>query len=179
MDINILEEHATAIIRIKVRGVKLQSDCKEVSHSGPWEGNWAQWAGKTRAQNQSVQLTRIVMLWWSTELWEWHGPIGKKKTTSVALVRCDCYLSAKSVPTFADRGCHVVSATDPYSRIFGFLDRSHYCFFQVAHQLYSQSWVDPVSYPLLLRKSGSAGNRIQDLWICSQEIWLLDHRGGQ
>jgi hypothetical protein len=32
---------------------------------------------------------------------------------------------------------------------------------------------------LLLRKSGSAGNRTQELWICSQELWPLDHRGGQ
>jgi hypothetical protein len=29
----------------------------------------------------------------------------------------------------------------------------------------------------LLRNSGSAGNRL-DLWICSQEFWLLDHTGG-
>jgi hypothetical protein len=27
------------------------------------------------------------------------------------------------VPTFAERGCGVVSAMDPYSRILGFLDR--------------------------------------------------------
>jgi hypothetical protein len=27
------------------------------------------------------------------------------------------------VPTFADRGCHVVSVTDPYGRILGFLDQ--------------------------------------------------------
>jgi hypothetical protein len=26
------------------------------------------------------------------------------------------------VPTFADRGCHVVSVTDPYGRVLGFLD---------------------------------------------------------
>jgi hypothetical protein len=32
-------------------------------------------------------------------------------------------LSAKLVPTFADRGCRVVSVTDPYGRILGFLDR--------------------------------------------------------
>jgi hypothetical protein len=32
-------------------------------------------------------------------------------------------LSTKLVPTFADRGCHVVSGTDPYGRILGFLDR--------------------------------------------------------
>jgi hypothetical protein len=33
----------------------------------------------------------------------------------------DRRLSAKLVPTFADRGCHVVSVTDPYGRILGFL----------------------------------------------------------
>jgi hypothetical protein len=27
---------------------------------------------------------------------------------------------------FADRGCHVVSVTDPYDRVLGFLDRSRY-----------------------------------------------------
>jgi hypothetical protein len=37
-------------------------------------------------------------------------------------------LSAKLVPTFADRECHVVSATDPYDRILGSLDRSRYFF---------------------------------------------------
>jgi hypothetical protein len=47
----------------------------------------------------------------------------------------------------------------PYGRILGFLDRSHYFFFQVAPQLYSQGWVGPVPDPLLLRKSGSTGNR--------------------
>jgi hypothetical protein len=35
----------------------------------------------------------------------------------------DRRLSAKLVPTFADRGCHVVSVADPYSHIIGFLDR--------------------------------------------------------
>jgi hypothetical protein len=38
----------------------------------------------------------------------------------------DRRLSAKLVPTFPDRGCHVVSVTNPYGRILGFLDRSHY-----------------------------------------------------
>jgi hypothetical protein len=38
----------------------------------------------------------------------------------------------------AERGCHVVSVTNPYGRILGFLDRSRYFFFQVAPQLYSQ-----------------------------------------
>jgi hypothetical protein len=53
----------------------------------------------------------------------------------------------------------VVSVTDPHGRILGFLDRSRYFFFQVALHLYARGLVDPVPDPLLLRKSGSAGNR--------------------
>jgi hypothetical protein len=44
----------------------------------------------------------------------------------------DRRLSAKLVPNFADGWCHVVSVTDPYDPILGFLDRSRYFFFQVA-----------------------------------------------
>jgi hypothetical protein len=74
--------------------------------------------------------------------------------------------------------CHVVSATDPYGSILGFLDRSRYFLFQVAPQLYSRCWVDRVPEPLLLRKSGSTGNQTQGLWICSQKLWPLDYRRG-
>jgi hypothetical protein len=42
---------------------------------------------------------------------------------------------------FADRMCHVVSVTCPYSRIHRFLDRIRNFFFQVAPQLYSRGWV--------------------------------------
>jgi hypothetical protein len=69
----------------------------------------------------------------------------------------------------------VVSATDPYGRVFGFLDRSRYLF-QVAPQLYSRGWVDPVPDPLL-RKSSSAGNATRTSGSV-QELWPLDHRGG-
>jgi hypothetical protein len=41
----------------------------------------------------------------------------------------------------------------------GFLNRSRYFFIQVAPQLSSRGWVDTVPDPLLLRKSGRAGNR--------------------
>jgi hypothetical protein len=51
------------------------------------------------------------------------------------------------VPTFADRGCCVVSLTDPPIVSLGFLDRSRYYFFQVAPQLSSRGWVDPVPDP--------------------------------
>jgi hypothetical protein len=37
--------------------------------------------------------------------------------------------------------------------------------------------MDPVPDPLLLRKSGSAGNPTRDLWVCSQELRPLDHGG--
>jgi hypothetical protein len=70
----------------------------------------------------------------------------------------DRRLSAKLVPAFEDRRCHVVGVTDAYGRILEFLDRNRDFVFQVAPQLYSRSWVDPVPDSLLLRKSGSAGN---------------------
>jgi hypothetical protein len=90
----------------------------------------------------------------------------------------DRLVSAKLVQTFASREYCVVSTTVPYGRIFGFLDWSPYFFFEAAPQLYSRGWVHPVPDPLLLRKSGSTGNRTRDLWICSQELWPLDHKGG-
>jgi hypothetical protein len=42
----------------------------------------------------------------------------------------DRRLSAKLVPTSADRGCNVISVTDPYGRFLGFLDPRRYVFFQ-------------------------------------------------
>jgi hypothetical protein len=54
--------------------------------------------------------------------------------------------------------------------ILGFLDRIRYFFFQAAPQLYSQSWVDPVPDSLLLRKSGSAGNRTRVSWSVGKTI---------
>jgi hypothetical protein len=47
----------------------------------------------------------------------------------------DRRLSVKLVPTTLDRGSRVVSVTDPYGRILGFIDRSRYFFFQVYPQL--------------------------------------------
>jgi hypothetical protein len=38
----------------------------------------------------------------------------------------DRRLCAKRLPSFADKGCQVVSVTDPSGRILGFLDRSRY-----------------------------------------------------
>jgi hypothetical protein len=52
--------------------------------------------------------------------------------------RSDRRLSVKLVPTFADRGCHIVNVTDPYGHSLAFLDWSRYFFFEVAPQLYSR-----------------------------------------
>jgi hypothetical protein len=65
-------------------------------------------------------------------------------------------LSAKLVPTFSDEG--VSRSQHGGFPTACFLDQSHYFFFQVAPQLYSWGWVDPVPDPLL-RKSGKAGDR--------------------
>jgi hypothetical protein len=67
----------------------------------------------------------------------------------------DRCLSVKLVPTFADRGCHVVRVTDPYDRILGFLDRSRYYFLQVAPQLHLRGWMDLVVPGIEPRTSGS------------------------
>jgi hypothetical protein len=50
----------------------------------------------------------------------------------------DRRLSAKLEPTFADRRCHMVSVTDIYGRILGFLVRRSYISLQVAPQFYSR-----------------------------------------
>jgi hypothetical protein len=101
-------------------------------------------------------------LYAADEFWYMHNPIIKI-----------CALSPRANYTYrATAACRrgwcqrlrmegrsVVSVTDPYGRNLGFLDRNRYLFFQVAPQLYSRGRVDPVPDPLLLRKSGSAGNR--------------------
>jgi hypothetical protein len=83
------------------------------------------------------------------------------------------------VLTFVDRGvsCSQRGLT-PMAMNLSFLDHSRYFFFQVAH-LSSWGWVDPVPDPLLLRKSGSRGNRTRDHWVCSLKLWPLDHRDSQ
>jgi hypothetical protein len=66
----------------------------------------------------------------------------------------------------------MVRATDPYVRILGVLHRSLYFFYQVAPQLYSRGWVEPVPDPLLLSKSCSGRNRTQ---ISGYEARNSDH----
>jgi hypothetical protein len=87
-------------------------------------------------------------------------PAFSQKQISVALVR------KRTIPTkraplgsevsakFAQRGCRVVSATDPHGRILSFVDRSRYYFFQAAP-------------PIALTRLNESRSRP----ITSQKIW--------
>jgi hypothetical protein len=107
------------------------------------------------------------------------------KTNSVALSPQANYIDWATaagqrtlLPTFADRGVWRGQCGGTTAVNLGFLDLSRYFFFLVSPHLSSRGWVDPVPDPLLLRKSGSAGNRTRHLWVCSHELWPLDDRGG-
>jgi hypothetical protein len=57
----------------------------------------------------------------------------------------DRRLSAKLVPTLADKRCHVVSVTDPYGHNLGFLDRkTKACTMQLKLQISVKGKVVPV-----------------------------------
>jgi hypothetical protein len=111
--------------------------------------------------NPSLVRPQLI---WESEIFSIMSISSKTKLNPVASVSelttpTEPLVGEDSVNFCGYRGCHVVSVTDPYGRILDFLDRSRYFFFQVAPQLYSESWVDPVPDPLLLRKSGSADYR--------------------
>jgi hypothetical protein len=78
---------------------------------------------------KSLDSTKNTMLW---QLDCVHAKNKKNKQTPWSESASELYrpsdrrFSAKWLPTFADKGCHVGSVTDPYVRILGFLDRSRY-----------------------------------------------------
>jgi hypothetical protein len=81
------------------------------------------------------------------------------------------------VPTFVDRGLpRGQLGGSPTVVNLNFLDWSRYFSFKYLLIYPHKGWVDPIPDPLLIRKSGSAGNRTQDLWVSSQELWPPDHK---
>jgi hypothetical protein len=144
---------------------------------------WSDWALETVDPN--VAIFPVTME--STESWQKKVTVNrtKKKTilrglspqmnytdwSTAACRRSKCLIlrvegvawSAQRIPTAVN---------------LGFLDPSRYFFIQVFPQLSSRGCVDPVTDLLLVRKSSSPGNPTRDLWICSQKLWPLDHRGG-
>jgi hypothetical protein len=75
------------------------------------------------------------------------------------------------VRTFADKDVsHGQRGGSPTVINLSFQDWSSYFSFQVAPHLSSRGWMDPAPDPLLIRKSGSAGNQAWDLWVSSREV---------
>jgi hypothetical protein len=107
-----------------------------------------------------ILLLRLLFFIWNIKKTPWSESASELYRPS------DRLLSAKWLPTCANRRCHVVSVTDSYGRISRFSRQEPLLFYQVAPQLYWRVCVDPVPDPL------------PGLRICSQELWPLDHRGG-
>jgi hypothetical protein len=108
----------------------------------------------------------------------------KKQTNSVALSPRANYTDWTTaisrwnlVPTFVDRGVSCGQrGGSPTVVNLSFLDQSRQFSFKLLLIYPHKGWVGPVPESLLLRKSGSGGNRTRDLWVSSQELWPLDHR---
>jgi hypothetical protein len=62
--------------------------------------------------------------------------LGRKSSVSGLEHEVNQVTEAKLATTFRARGCHVVSVTDPYGRILGFLERSRYYFFKATPPLH-------------------------------------------
>jgi hypothetical protein len=75
----------------------------------------------------------------------------------------DRRLSTKLVPTFADRGCHVVSVMDPFGCNLDFLERSCYFFL-------------PSSSSVLLRRLSGPCSRTTTR--TSQKVWWVNNMAG-
>jgi hypothetical protein len=83
------------------------------------------------------------------------------------------------VPTFVHRRVSRGQRSGSLTVVnLSFLDRSRHFSFKQPLIYPHKGWVDTVSETLLLRKTGSAENRTWDLWVRSQELWPLVHRGG-
>jgi hypothetical protein len=66
-------------------------------------------------------------------------------------------MSVKLLPTFVDRGCRVVSATDPKAINLDFRDTEPLLSYSSSFSVILTRRVEPVPDPLFLRKSDSTG----------------------
>jgi hypothetical protein len=99
-------------------------------------------------------------------VWHWGQQFNGK-----VIRRTDRLLSAKLVPTFAYRECHVVSVTNPYGRILGFLDRTR-C---VTGDLKRQSpWTAAqiVKFPILSSRYPLSYDILQSVVLCNLNYHL-------
>jgi hypothetical protein len=109
-----------------------------------------------------------------------------KKKNSVAWVRERTMSTERpslagevSANIFADRWRRVVSVTDSYGRILGFLDQSRYFFLLSSSSVVLTRLSEPRSQTTTSVTIWYRRESNPDRWICSQELWSLDHRGGQ
>jgi hypothetical protein len=115
--------HSVGIVRLQTQATEFSLVLVLswlLAASDPWEP----------VQDISLHLpTILILISWN---WSWLMCDQLKKNTPWSESASELYqpsdrrLSAKWLPTFANSGCHMVSVTDPYGRILGFLDRSRY-----------------------------------------------------
>jgi hypothetical protein len=108
----------------------------------------------------------------------WNATPGHTETLK-AYVKTPLSESASELYRPSDRG--LSAKWLPNSR---FSRQEPLLFYQVAFQLYSRGWVDPVPDALLFffffpQKIRWCRESNPGLRICSQELWPLDHRGGR
>jgi hypothetical protein len=111
----------------------------------------------------------------SAFIYLWNGMYMTRKTKQLRGLSPQANYTDRATATCGRSQCKLLrikGVTWSAWRILEFLDRSRYFFFQVAPRLYSRGWVDPVPDPLLLRESGSAGNRT---WTSGSVARNADH----
>jgi hypothetical protein len=84
-------------------------------------GTWPARNRQSRARKDLLNITEHITLW-AISYKEGHKKTPLPESASKLYRLSGRCLPATLVPTFADRRCHVVSVTDPYGRILGFLD---------------------------------------------------------
>jgi hypothetical protein len=109
---------------LQCREHRYQGQTPSVRHI-QYKTTTARWTWSTIwPKRETVNLFTCKTLPRSSDRWKKKTPWSE--SASELYRPSDHRLSAKWLPTFADRGCHVVSVKDSYGRILGFLDRSRY-----------------------------------------------------
>jgi hypothetical protein len=112
--------------------------------------SYALWLKPGLPQNNQIHIvlgirTELLLQTKKQTLWP--------QSASELYRRSDRRLSIKLVPFFATRGCHVLSATDPYGCILGFLGWSRYFFLPSSSSITITKLNGPQSRPTTSQKT--------------------------
>jgi hypothetical protein len=135
-------DSATAVWGMRVEGLRVA--CRADSR---WNSELLSYFIGNNNTNLLRYVTSTIVTPWSESVSELCRPSGR-------------HLSAKLVPTFANRGVSHSQrggSLQPYSRV-----STKQLSFQVSPQLYSRGWVDTVPDLLLFRESGNTKNQTQN-----------------